>query len=102
MPYTAQDARDHAEATRATSLPTITPGDLANRIKADLARCRRLRNQFDALSAKLHDVRPICGGSPEADEYETWARRVSEIYEGIDEDASPMTDADVADVNAIG
>jgi hypothetical protein len=90
------------DAARATTLPT--PSQLASQIRADLSRCRKLAGQFDAIFAKLHDIRPVCGGAPSgAERHDEWSKNIDAIMEGIDDDdAIPMTDADVAAVNVIG
>jgi hypothetical protein len=101
--FTHQDELAHAamlaeEAAKPTSSPTMTPGDLMNRIKADLAKCKRMRRRYDALLVTLHGVKPIRGGSPASD----YEGRLDAIMNGIDVETSHVTDVDVARVVAIG
>jgi hypothetical protein len=63
MPFTAAD---EAELVAANSEPAvkpmpIRPSELAAQIKADLARCRELGRQYDAL---LNPLPPLSGGAP--------------------------------------
>jgi hypothetical protein len=46
-------------------LAPITPAALAEQIRTDLARLREIGRRQDELMAKVHGIRPVCGGSPE-------------------------------------
>jgi hypothetical protein len=66
----------------------------------NLAACANLLKTIDRHVMRISGIRPICGGSPEAD---TWASRIEAIMNGIDDDdANPVRDSDVANVAAVG
>jgi hypothetical protein len=106
--FTAQDAQEAVvmfiETVQSTPLPPISPDQLAKEISESIRRSQALGRRQDALLAKLHGIRPICGGSPEADARSEFNRRIDEIMNGIDDPAgNPVTDADIAAVNgAVG
>ena len=80
-----------AEAPKPAPRPSITPGQLMAKVRDDIARCKELGRRQDALLLALHGIKPISGGSFDANAREMQSRRMDDIYNGIDEDAGNST-----------
>jgi hypothetical protein len=82
-------------------LPPMTFDALMSQIRGDLSRCVALGRRQDALWAKLHGIRPICGGAPT--KFEPSEDDLADVFGCDDEPAHRISgDDDMAYVGAVG
>jgi hypothetical protein len=105
-PYTQADLDEFSAMlrdrdTKPTPLPPITPDQLAAQISESIRQSQALGRRQDALWAKLHGIRPICGGAPT--KFEPTEDDLADVFGSDKEPVHRASgDDDMAYIGAVG